>query len=275
MVDYKGKVALVTGASTGIGKAYASELAAKGSHVIVVARSKDKLETLAKELSSKYGIKAYALPADLSKPGAVRLLAEQIAELGLNVNILINNAGFGTHGRFEEISSEREQEMISLNVASLVDMTHQFLPYMQQQKNGIIVNVASLGSFQSIPYMATYAATKAFVLSFTESVFAENRHLGVRVLALCPGTTKTEFFDVIGTTEMPGGINGTPKSVVKAGFRGIEKGRSYIIDGTSNYWLAQSVRFLTRKFTVIMTERMTRPASSKTAASIPASGKSK
>lgn len=274
MVDYKGKVALVTGASTGIGKAYATELAAKGSHVIVVARSKDKLETLAKDLSSKYGIKAYALPADLSKPGAAQLLAEQIAELGLNVNILINNAGFGTHGRFEEISSDREQEMISLNVASLVDMTHQFLPYMQQQKNGIIVNVASLGSFQSIPYMATYAATKAFVLSFTESIFAENRHLGVRILALCPGTTKTEFFDVIGTTDMPA-INGTPESVVKAGFRGIEKGRSYTIDGTSNYWLAQSSRFLTRKFTAIVTERMTRPASSKTADSTPASGKSK
>lgn len=263
MVDYKGKVALVTGASTGIGKAYSTELAAKGSHVIVVARSKDKLETLAKDLSSKYSIKAYALAADLSKPGAAQRLDEQIAELGLNVNILINNAGSGTHGRFEEISSERELEMINLNVGSLVDMTHQFLPYMQRQKDGIIVNVASLGSFQSIPYMATYAATKAFVLSFTEAIFAENRHLGVRILALCPGTTKTEFFDVIGTTEMPGGINGTPESVVKAGFRGIEKGRSYIIDGTSNYWLAQSPRFLTRKLTAIVTERMTRPAPGK------------
>ena len=262
MVDYKGKVALITGASTGIGKAYATELAAKGSHVIVVARSKDKLEALAKDLSSKYSIKAYAFAADLSKSGAVQRLAEQIAELGLNVNILINNAGFGTHGRFEDISNERELEMINLNVGSLVDMTHQFLPYMQRQKEGIIVNVASLGSFQSIPYMATYAATKAFVLSFTEAIFAENRHLGVRILALCPGTTKTEFFDEIGTRDMPA-INGTPESVVKAGFRGLEKGRSYTIDGTSNYWLAQSSRFLTRKFTVIVTERMTRPASSK------------
>jgi short-subunit dehydrogenase len=273
MINYKGKVALVTGASSGIGKAYARELAAKGSHVIVVARSKNKLEALAKELSAKYGIKAYALACDLSKPGAASQLAEQIAALGLNVSILINNAGFGTHGRFEEISSEREQEMISLNVSSLVGMTHQFLPYMQQQKDGIIVNVASLGSFQPIPYMATYAATKAFVLSFTEAIWAENRHLGVRVLALCPGTTKTEFFDVIGTTEMPGGINGTPESVVKAGFRGIEKGRSYIIDGTNNYWLAQSSRFLTRRYTAAMTERMTRPTSSKNASSIPASGK--
>jgi short-subunit dehydrogenase len=275
MINYKGKVSLVTGASSGIGKAYARELAAKGSHVIVVARSKNKLEALAKELSAKYGIKAYALACDLSKPGAASQLAEQIAALGLNVSILINNAGFGTHGRFEEISSEREQEMISLNVSSLVGMTHQFLPYMQQQKDGIIVNVASLASFQPIPYMATYAATKAFVLSFTEAIWAENRHLGVRVLALCPGTTKTEFFDVIGTTEMPGGINGTPESVVKAGFRGIEKGRSYIIDGTKNYWLAQSSRFLTRRYTAAMTERMTRPTSSKTASSIPASGKTK
>lgn len=260
MINYKGKVALITGASGGIGMEYAKRLASSGSHVILVARSKKKLERLADELSNTYNIKAYALNLDLSKANAVSILAEQINELNLNVDILINNAGFGTHGRFEDISSEKEKEMVNLNITTLVGLTHKFLPYMQQQKEGIIVNVASLGAFQPIPYMATYVATKAFVLSFTEALYAENRKLGVRILALCPGTTKTEFFDVIGTKEMPGGINGTPESVVNAGFKGIEKDRSYIIDGHKNYWLAQSSRFITRRLTAIMGERMTRPS---------------
>ncbi|MCR6108929.1 SDR family oxidoreductase [Bacillus sp. A301a_S52] len=268
MFDYKGKVALVTGASGGIGKQYAKELASKGSDVILVARSKEKLEALATELSSAYRIRTYSLPTDLSKADSVASLAQQIEDLNLNVDILINNAGFGTHGRFETIPNDQEQEMINLNISTIVGMTHQFLPYMQQQKTGIIVNVASLSSFQPIPYMATYAATKAFVLSFTESLFAENRHLGVRVLALCPGTTKTKFFDVIGTQNMPGGINGTPESVVKAGFKGIDKKRSYIIDGVKNYWIAQASRFMPRKFTAIMGERVTRPADIQIPASI-------
>lgn len=178
MFDYKGKVALVTGASGGIGKQYAKELASRGSDVILVARSKEKLEALAAELSSTYRIRTYSLPTDLSKANSVASLAQQIVDLNLNVDILINNAGFGTHGRFETISNDEEQEMINLNISTIVGMTHQFLPYMQQQRSGIIVNVASLSSFQPIPYMATYAATKAFVLSFSESLFAENRHLG-------------------------------------------------------------------------------------------------
>ncbi|MBM7541934.1 SDR family NAD(P)-dependent oxidoreductase [Amphibacillus cookii] len=260
MFDYQGKVALVTGASSGIGKQYAKELASKGSDVILVARSKDKLEELALALSNAYRVRTYVLPTDLSKADAVALLAQQIADFNINVDILINNAGFGTHGRFETILDGQEQEMINLNISTLVSMTHQFLPHMQKQKMGIIVNVASLSSFQPIPYMATYAATKAFVLSFTESLFAENRHLGVKVLALCPGTTKTAFFNTIGEEKMPGGVNGTPESVVKAAFKGIDKNRIYIIDGKKNYWIAQASRFMPRKFTAIIGERVTRLA---------------
>ncbi|WP_258297960.1 SDR family NAD(P)-dependent oxidoreductase [Paenibacillus peoriae] len=261
MVNYKGKVALVTGASSGIGEAYAKDLAARGSHVIVVARSKDKLEVLAKDLKAAYGVNTYALVSDLSKPGAAGELAEQVKGLGLKVNILINNAGFGTHGRFEEIPMDRYREMVNLNITSLMDMTAQFLPYMQQQKDGIIVNVSSFLAFYPFPYMGAYAATKAFVLSFSESLWAENRHLGIRVLALCPGATKTGFFDVVGTTDMPGGVTGTPQSVVRTAFRGLEKNRSYVVDGIGNYWIANSARFVTRKFMAAFSERLGRPAS--------------
>jgi short-subunit dehydrogenase len=263
MVHYKGKLALITGASSGIGKVYAEELAAKGSHVILTARSKDKLEVQANELAEKYGIQAYALASDLSKPGAARRLAEQITALGLSVHILINNAGFGTYGRFEDISSDREQEEIMLNIASLVELTHQFLPEMVQKKDGIIVNVASLAAFQPGAYMAVYCASKAFVLSFTEALWAENRNSGVRILALCPGATQTDFFNTIGTTDAAGGTTlSTPMKVVQAGFRGIEQGRSYIIEGTTNYLAAQSSRFFPRKMTASIMERMTRPKSS-------------
>ncbi|CAJ1316836.1 SDR family NAD(P)-dependent oxidoreductase [Paenibacillus nuruki] len=259
MVNYKGKVALVTGASSGIGEAYARELAARGSHVIVVARSKDKLETLAKELKDSCGVNTYALASDLSKPEAARELAEQIKALGLKVNILINNAGFGTHGRFEETPIDRYREMVDLNISSLMDMTAQFLPYMQQQKDGIIVNVSSFLGFYPFPYMGAYAATKAFVLSFSESLWAENRHLGIQVLALCPGATKTGFFDVVGTTDMPGGVTGTPQSVVRTAFRGLEKNRSYVVDGIGNYWTANLSRIFTRKFMASFSERLARP----------------
>ncbi|MFS0725176.1 SDR family NAD(P)-dependent oxidoreductase [Paenibacillus sp. 1P07SE] len=259
-MNYTGKIALVTGASSGIGKAYAKELAANGSDVILAARSIEKLNTLAAELSSRYHVKAYPLSIDLSKPEAAAELMQSVEKLGLTVDILINNAGFGTHGRFEEISHAREYDMMQVNMSSLVALTRMVLPAMRKRKSGIIVNVASVASFQPIPYMATYAASKAFVLSFTESIWAENKDAGIQVLALCPGTTKTSFFDEIGTSEMPGGINGTPESVVRTGFKGLAKGRTYIVDGLNNYWLVQTARFLTRRFTAVITERINRPS---------------
>lgn len=260
MIHYAGKVALVTGASAGIGKVFATELASKGCHVILVARSKDKLDALASELAHKHRVRTYSIAQDLSKPGAVEELADQIHSLELEVNILINNAGFGTYGRFEEIPPEREQEEIRLNIASLVAMNHQFLPEMQRRREGIIVNVASVAAFQPSPYMAVYSATKAFVLSFSEALWAENRHRGVQILALCPGATATEFFKVIGTEAAAGGTKlASPIDVVKAGFRGIEANRSYIVAGKRNYWASQASRFLPRKQVVMVMERMVRP----------------
>lgn len=146
---YRNKLAVVTGASSGIGKVYAKELAARGCHVVLAARSKDKLDAMAREINRQYGVEAYALSCDLSKANAPRQLAEQISELGLSVDILINNAGVGTYGRFEEIDPEREQEEILLNTAALVDLTHRLLPDMVERKDGVIVNVASMAAFMA------------------------------------------------------------------------------------------------------------------------------
>ncbi|SEU09238.1 SDR family oxidoreductase [Paenibacillus sp. NFR01] len=259
---YRGKLAVVTGASSGIGEAYAKELAAQGCHVVLAARSKEKLEALAQEIKRKHGVQAYALPIDLSKAGASRQLAERIAELDLTVDILINNAGFGTHGRFEDIDPEREQEEMMLNTAALVDLTHYFLPAMLGRKDGIIVNVASMAAFMPCPYSAVYGATKAFVLSFSEALWAETRERGVRVLALCPGATDTGFFDAVGSQEMAAGrALSTPENVVRAAFRGIDKGSSYIIDGRGNYMSAQMIRFLPRHRISLLMGRISRPKS--------------
>ncbi|WP_379138702.1 SDR family NAD(P)-dependent oxidoreductase [Paenibacillus sp. sgz500958] len=257
---YQGKVAVVTGASSGIGEVYAGALAARGCHVVLAARSEKKLKDLAGEIQRKHGVQAYALPCDLSKAGAPRQLAESIAELGLTVDILINNAGFGTHGRFEEIDPEREQEEIMLNTAALVDLTHHFLPGMLERKDGVVVNVASMAAFAPCAYSAVYGATKAFVLSFSEALWAETRGRGVRVLTLCPGATDTGFFDAVGSKDMAAGSAlSTPEKVVQAGFRGIDKGRSYIVDGRNNYMAAQMGRFLSRHRVAMIMERITRP----------------
>ncbi|MEF2966591.1 SDR family oxidoreductase [Paenibacillus sp. M1] len=256
---YRNKLALVTGASSGIGKVYAKELAKRGCHVVLAARSKDKLDVLAGEINRQYGVQAYALACDLSKADAPRQLAGQISGLGLSVDILINNAGFGTYGRFEGIDPEREQEEIMLNTAALVDLTHRFLPDMLRRKDGIVVNVASMAAFMPCAYSAVYGATKAFVLSFSEALWAETRGRGVKVLALCPGATGTGFFDAVGSKDMASGQKlSTPDKVVEAGFRGIDRGRSYIIDGRTNYFMAQSIRLFSRRRVAMIMERMSK-----------------
>ena len=260
MYVYQNKLAVVTGASSGIGKAYAKELAARGCHVVLVARSNDKLVALAGEIKRQYAVQAYAIPCDLSKPNAPRKLAEQISEIGLSVDILINNAGIGTYGRFEEIDPEREQEEMMLNTTALVDLTHRFLPDMLRREDGIIINVASMAAFTPTAYSAVYGATKAFVLSFSEALWAETRGRGVRVLALCPGATETGFFDAVGSKDMAAGQKlSTPEKVVQAGIRGIDHGRSYIIDGRINYFMSQMIRFLSRRRVALIMERMSNP----------------
>ncbi len=201
MFAYRGKTALVTGASAGIGAEFARALAARGSDVILVARSQERLRALADELARDFGVRAEVIAADLTRADAARDLYAEAEVRGLTVDLLINNAGFGTHGPFETLAPARDHAEVMLNVAAVVDLTHLFLPAMLKRGDGAVINVASTASFQPVPYMAVYGATKAFVLSFSEALWAECRGRGVRVLALCPGTTATEFFDVVGTQD--------------------------------------------------------------------------
>ncbi|MGR6130265.1 SDR family NAD(P)-dependent oxidoreductase [Paenibacillus sp. SER-28] len=259
MFMYANKTALITGASSGIGEAFAYSLAAKKCNLILVARNETKLETLAKELSANYNVKATVIAMDLSTPGAPQALHQEVQKQQLKVDLLINNAGFATYGYFEQVSGERQHEEVMLNVAALVDITHAFMPDLLRKRDGGLINVSSTAAFQPDPYMAVYGATKAFVLSFTEALWAENRKRGLKVLALCPGSTETPFFDIVGASEASVGIRETPQTVVKNALRAFEKGRSHIISGRQNYWVAQVSRLFSRQSTLGIVERALRP----------------
>src|SRR6185436_19047767 len=186
---------LITGASSGIGEVFARKLAARGRNVLLVARSEEKLITLCNELGRSNNIRAQYVALDLSKPESAEQLFQEAKRRGLPVDMLINNAGFGSMGEFGNLDLARELNMIDLNIKSLVELTHRFLQPMVVRKQGAIINVASTAGFQPVPFMATYAATKAFVLSFSEALWEENRPHGVHVMALCPGVTETNFFE--------------------------------------------------------------------------------
>src|SRR3977135_4352674 len=186
---------LITGASSGIGEVFARKLAARGRNVLLVARSEDKLITLCNELGRSNSIRAQYVALDLSKPEAAARLFEEAEKRGLQRDMRINNAGFCSMGEFSKLDLVRELNMIDLNIKSLVELTHRFLQPMIERRQGAIINVASTAAFQPVPFMATYAATKAFVLSFSEALWEENRPYGVKVMALCPGVTDTNFFD--------------------------------------------------------------------------------
>jgi len=170
MYTYQGKTALITGASSGIGEAFAQGLAARGMNVILVARSETILNTLAQKLDEQYHVRTTVIPADLSHLDASATIKERVQELGLQVDLLVNNAGFGTYGHFETLDAQRDREEVLVNVAAVVDLSHAFLPAMFERGEGAIINVASTASFQPAPYMAIYGASKAFVLSFSAAL---------------------------------------------------------------------------------------------------------
>ncbi len=192
------KTAIVTGASSGIGEWIARLLAERGYDLFVVARRADRLEKLREELEGKHRVKVTPLTLDLSDPAAPEKLFEQTEGAGVDVDVLINNAGFGTQGHFPEISWEKSSEQMRLNVFSLTELTWRFLTPMKKRNHGYILNVASIGAYMPVPGYATYAAGKAFVRNFSEAVAHELRHTNVRVCCLCPGPTATEFIDVAG-----------------------------------------------------------------------------
>lgn len=230
------KVTLITGASGGIGEAFARALAKKRQNLVLVARSEDKLHQLCDELMLKYGITAHYVAVDLNDFEADQRLFNETQKHGMEVDWLINNAGFGSMGEFSELELEKELEMIGLNVMVLVALTHRYLQGMRARKSGKIINVSSAASFQPIPYMSTYAATKAFVTSFSEAIAEENRAFGIQVLACCPGATATNFFNSAGMNE-PFAVKGvqTAEQVVEETLNALERGKTRVITGWVNW----------------------------------------
>lgn len=236
------RTALITGASSGIGEAFANALAAQGLDLILVARSEDRLRSLAKQLAEVHARRVEVVTADLSLAGAALKVKTAVDALGMPVDLLINNAGFGTVGSFVKQEPERERQEILLNAAAVVDMAHAFLPGMLQRKQGGIINVASAAAFQPLPFMAVYAATKAFVLSFSHALRGEVRSKGITVTALCPGPVDTPFFEATGVDKLrdtvPRGMMVTAERVVSDCLKAFKAGKAVCIPGTATKLMA-------------------------------------
>src|SRR5690242_11718834 len=237
---------LITGASSGIGAAFARKLAKRGRNVLLVARSEDKLIALCNEIGRASGIRAQYVALDLTETDAAARLLEETRKRELQIDTLINNAGFGSMGDFAKLDLATELEIIDLNVKSLVDLTYRFLGPMRERRQGTIINVGSTASFQGVPFMATYAATKAFVLSFSEALSEENRPYGIRVLALCPGVTDTNFFAASKIDRPPMRTVQTPEEVVNAALRGLARGKTVVVSGWANWFVVEAERVVPR-----------------------------
>ena len=237
------KVALITGASAGLGIEFARQLAKRGHRLVLVARRKERLEDLAQELGN-----ARAVAIDLSRANAAAKLMADLEAAGEEVEILINNAGFGLIGRFAELDAKRERQMIDLNVGALTDLCRAVAPRMIARKSGAILNVASTAAFQPGPKMAVYFATKSFVLSLTEALHEELKPHGVRVTCLCPGPTRTEFGEVagFGGNSMFDRVAMNAPEVVAAGLKALDRNRAVIVTGLVNKIGAASTRFAPR-----------------------------
>lgn len=232
--QWGGGWALVTGASAGLGVEFARQLAERGISLVLSARREDRLQALAKELRSAFAVEVVVLPADLGQPGEPLRLWRAASE-NREIDLLVNNAGFGARGRVDALPLERQTVMVQLNCTALLELTHLALQEMRARHRGGIINVASLAAYQPVPNLATYAASKSFVLSFTEAAAAENRAAGVRLLALSPGRTPTEFQEVAGTGDAAGSFGArSPRAVVAAGLRAFEKGKTSVVPGMEN-----------------------------------------
>jgi short-subunit dehydrogenase len=240
--------ALITGASSGLGEEFARQLARENYDLVLTARREDRLKAVAAEAMKLGSSKVEVIASDLGQPNAATKLHNQVAECGIEIECLINNAGFGTHGIFHKLPLEREVEEINLNITSVVAMTRLFLDGMVARGHGTIINVASTAAFQPVPYMATYAATKSFVLDFSEAVAFEVRSSGVTVMALCPGPTRTGFQDVAGVNEsgFPSFAYMDAKTVVAQALASAKRGKAVRINGIMNQVMAQSTRFTPR-----------------------------
>ena len=228
MFDYTGKTALVTGASSGIGEQFARTLATRGANLVLVARRIDRLNELAADLTAALGITVTSLEWDLSLPNAGLHLGDEVTRRGLTVDVLVNSAGFGTHGTVAETDPAALSQEMTLNMNAVADTTRAFVPGMLERNSGAIINIASLAAFAPRPNHAMYSATKSFVLSLTQALWGEVHGTGVRVTAVCPGPTKTEFFDVSGTP-IPGGKAQPASVVVDAALKAIDTDKPRVV----------------------------------------------
>ncbi len=242
--------ALVTGASSGIGAAFAERLARDEYDVVLIARDRERLDKLAARLRRRYGIEAEVLPADLTRDGDLAVVENRIAG-DSSLEMLVNNAGFGTAGSFVRLDLDREEEQIRLNVVALVRLTRAALPGMIARRRGAIVNVSSMAAFQPGPFNATYCATKAYVNSFTEALHEELRGTNVRVQALCPGFTRTEFQKRAGidTSHLPEFVWMSPESVVDASLEGLRTSDVVLVPGIANRAVAALATSVPRSVT--------------------------
>ena len=253
-------IALVTGASSGIGAALARRLARDGMHLGLVARRADRLESLATELRAAHRIEADVLPSDLTRPGAVAALLDELGRRDLAVDWLVNNAGYGTLGPFHTLPVEGELDEIALNVEALVELTGRLLPAMVRRGRGVVMNVASVGAYLPMPGMATYTATKAFVLSFSEAIAVELADTGVRVLCVCPGVTRTEFQARanVDVSYVPGLLQQTADEVADESVRAVGHG-AVVVNGLVNRVTLGALKFVPHRLLTRVAAGFVRP----------------
>jgi short-subunit dehydrogenase len=257
---FQGQRALVTGASSGIGMWFARVLAEAGVHLVLVARRKEALETLAQDLHEQHGVNVVALAHDLSKPDAARTLVEDLDAHALEVDILINNAGVGLSGAFLENKPERESSMLRLNVNSVVELTRRLAPMMVARQRGAILFVASVVSFLPVPYFATYSATKVYIRHFAAALAEEMKDSGVTVTCLSPGATRTEFFDVAGQKTSKGmeKILMSPEAVARTGLVALDRGCRSVVAGFMNKLSVMLLKWFPTRLQVWLATKMMR-----------------
>ena len=251
-MTYRGTTALITGASAGLGVEFAKQFAARGADLVLVARREDRLQELAARLTSEHGVTVTPIALDLARPDAAASLRAALADRGLRVQTLVNNAGFGMKGALVDADAARTAEMVQLNVATLTALTREFLPDLVSAGSGALVNIASTAAYQPCPNMAVYGATKAFVLSLTEALAYETKDSGLRVLAVSPGATRTEFFDVVGTADAAVGRFQAPEQVVTRALRELNraKGPASFVSGRLNAVTAKLAGIMPRRLTL-------------------------
>lgn len=255
---WRGKWALITGASAGIGVALAKELAAGGANLVLTARREDRLQALSRELSAKHKIRTSIFAADLTEVSAPEKIYEFTSGQGIEIELLINNAGFGAYGELQSVEVSRLLDMVQVNCGAVVHLTRLYLPEMVARRSGDILILASTASFQAVPYISTYAATKAFDLLFAEGLAEEMKPYGICVCALCPGSTESEFHVVAGQEKFMRKAE-TAEKVAHTGLEALAAGKSYVISGLGNYLGALGERLVPRRMVTRIAAGMFKP----------------